>query len=167
MTRLRRESTGARFTILSTMAAMLVAGTVSLVLGGSAGAAVGSASCASANGPGLSGVVTFSGCSDRANTGGGGTAPESAFANNGQSTITWATGHGTTTVSMTWRVVSKDEGDNVPCPSSTFESLGTGTVVGDTGLASSIAVGGEVRVEMCVDGNTLAASNEPGTRFKF
>jgi hypothetical protein len=111
--------------------------------------------------------VTFSGCTDKKNTGASGTVPELAFGQTGtNSTITWAAGHGTTTISMTWTASSKDEREKAACPSGTSESVGRGTVVGDTGLASSIAVGGKVTIEVCL-GTNVVLNMEPDKLFRF
>jgi hypothetical protein len=44
--------------------------------------------------------------------------------------------------------------------------VGTGRVVADTGLASSIAVGGEVAVRLCMSGEFVLML-KPATRFKL
>jgi hypothetical protein len=143
-------------------AALLLTGGASVVVAGPAAAATGTASCGQVNGTGITGTVTFSSCTDKSNTGGSGTVPESQFGTSA-STITWALGHGTTTLSMTWTSSSKTRN----CPNGTkYLLVGAGRVVADSGLASSIAVGGEVAVRLCMSGE-FALVLKPATRFRL
>src|ERR1700733_3606423 len=149
-----------------TIVALLIAGVATAAFAGPAAAAgTGRASCGHANGTGPSGTVTFSGCTNFPHTGGSGTTPEITLGESGgESTIEWAAGRGTTTISVTWAPPSKPHG--APCPTGAFESDGTGTVTADTGFASSIAIGGTVMLKVCIS-SSFGLTLEPNTRFKF
>ena len=126
--------------------------------------------CTKLSGTVSGGTAHLSGCNDTANTGGSGTAPVSAFAH-GSGTITWATGHGTTSVTITFTPVggsgqAKDEAETRRCAAGSQEYVIHGKVTGDTGKAASITVGSIVSAEVCLS-SAGAFSLEPGTTMKI
>jgi hypothetical protein len=144
------------------VAALLLSCGMDVVSAGPAAAVNGTASCGQVKGTGVTGTVTFSGCTDKSNTGDSGTVPEIQFGGSA-STITWAKGKGTTSLSITWSSSSKTRN----CPSGTmYLADGTGRVVADAGLGSSIAVGGEVKIKLCMAAG-FVFTLEPATRFKL
>ena len=106
--------------------------------------------------------VTISGCSDTANTGGGGTTNGSASATTG--TIKWKGGKGTTTLgSLATTVVSPDA-----CPGSDLEEETTGVVTGGTGAAlKSIKKKWTTQSFVCYDPSNNDLTLLAGTKYEI
>jgi hypothetical protein len=153
-----------------TIAAVVIPASLATVAlaGSTAWASV--ATCSKLSGPNAAGNALIAGCNDTANTGGSGTAPVSAFAG-GSGTITWATGHGTTPVTLTFTAVGgsgqpKDETETKKCAAGSQEYVIVGKTGTSTGKAASIPPGSKVSAEVCVVSSpALKFSLEPGTKM--
>ena len=106
----------------------------------------------------------LSGCTDTANTGGGGTFSSTSSSTTG--TVKWAGGHGTTTFdNVSSSGVSPDA-----CPNGGIEEEVTGTVSKDTGLAKSIKVGWTLQAFICATPNSSGSFTltlAPGTKWEM
>ena len=155
--------------VITIAAVAIPASLATVALAGSTAYAV-TVSCTKLTGPNAAGNAVISGCNDTTNDGGSGTAPVSAFAN-GSGTITWATGHGTTSVTLSFTPVGgsgqpKDEAETKKCAAGSQEYVILGKVTSDTGKATSITIGSKVSAEVCVvTSPALKFSLEPGTHM--
>jgi len=118
--------------------------------------AAGTATCSKLSGSVSSNKATFSKCTDTANTGGSGSVSVTTLGS-GSGPITWASGHGTTTISITFTQ------SGTSCPGATEYKI-AGTVKSDTGKAKSIKVGGKVSADVCLSG-AGSFSLVTGTKF--
>jgi len=117
-------------------------------------------------------AATLSKCTPTSATGGGGSgvfksAPTGTKAGSIAITITWASGHGTTTAGINFKVAA-----TVPskCPKGTGTFLTiTGTVTGGKGTAvKTITKGQKVTASVCSPKATGGSDTlEPGTSLKF
>jgi hypothetical protein len=103
---------------------------------------------------------TFSGCSDKANTGGAGTlttGPTDVL------TISWVNGRTTRISGPGIRSVNRTGRGNAnhQCPPQTTEYQWFGNVTADT--TGSIPVGGKLSGDVCIDFSTGTSENEPHT----
>jgi len=107
----------------------------------------------------LVGVGTLSKCTDPANTGGSGKLVANIAKKTG--VVTWNK-TGTSTFSLAYVTVTKDEKEAKSCAKGTTEILFAGTVTGGTGNAvKSIPKGQKVTAEVCVSKANVTL--EPGT----
>lgn len=153
--------------LLAIAAVAIPASLATVALAGSTAYAV-SVTCTKLSGTVSGGVAHISGCTDTTNDGGAGTAPIAGFAS-GSGTITWATGHGTTSLTDSFTAVGKsgqpaDETESLKCATTSQEYVITGKVTGDTGKATSITVGSAVKAEICLS-SAGAFALEPGTKL--
>jgi hypothetical protein len=95
---------------------------------------------------------TLSGCSDTANTGGGGTFPTTGAS---PATIVWNSG-GKTKASFSYT------GGSGLCPVGQTQEDVTGNVISNKGAAKSIKVG-PIKGTVCLNGTSLSLA--PGTKF--
>jgi len=116
----------------------------------------GTATCSKLSGSVSSNKASLSGCTDTANTGGSGTVSVTTL-ESGKGPITWASSHGTTTISITFTQ------SGTSCPSATEYKI-AGKVTADTGKAKSIKVGGKVSADVCLS-KTDTFSLVKGTKF--
>ena len=111
----------------------------------------------------LTGVGSLSKCTDSANTGGSG----KLVANLAKKTavVTWNK-TGTSTFSLVYVTVTKDEKEIKGCAKGTTEILFSGSVTGGTGAAiKSIPKGQKVTAEVCVSKTNVTL--EPGAVITF
>lgn len=127
--------------LLTAIAVAVPISLASLAFAGPAFAA-GTATCSKLSGSVSSNNASLSGCTDTANTGGSGTVTVSTL-ESGKGPITWASSHGTTTISI------KFTQSGTSCPGATEYKI-TGKVTADTGKATSIKVGSKVSADVCL-----------------
>jgi len=143
------------FRLLTAIALAVPVSLATLAFAGPALAA-GTATCSKLSGSVSSNKASLSGCTDTANTGGAGTVTVTTL-ESGKGPITWATSHGTTTISI------KFTQSGTSCPSATEYKI-SGKVTADTGKAKSIKVGGAVTADVCLS-STGSFSLVKNTKF--
>jgi hypothetical protein len=149
------------FRVLTVLALVVPASLTAWAAAGVASAAA-PATCAGLT-SNLTGVGSLSKCTDPANTGGSG----KIVANIGKKTavVTWNK-TGTSTFSLAYVSVTKDEKEAKGCAKGTTEILFAGAVSGGTGSAvKSIPKGQKVTSEVCVGKTSVTL--EPGTVITF
>lgn len=128
-------------------------------------------SCSVLTGNSAKTTSTLSGCTPTANTGGkGSSVTKTGAGTSGTSTITWATKHGTTKVSFTYKLVTKNPkcGTSVVKGKKTnnLEATETGKVLSSTGLAAKVIKKGQkTTATVCINAATGAESLLKGTKF--
>jgi hypothetical protein len=143
--------------VFTALALVVPASATAWVVAGPASAAV-PAKCSVLKAT-LKGTGTVSKCTDPANTGGSGKLVANIALKTGK--VTWNK-TGTSTFSLAYTTVKKDEKEAKACPKGTTEILFSGKVTGGTGKAiKSIPKGQKVSAEVCVSKTTVTL--EPGT----
>lgn len=143
--------------VLLVPAALLIPASIATVaLTSSASAASPAAAAKAVKCTSLTGTIeatgTLSGCTDSANTGGGGTFPTTGAS---PATIKWNSG-GKTTATFSYA------GGSGACPAGQTQEDVTGNVTKDSGVAKSVKIG-PISGTVCLSGATLSLA--PGTKF--
>ena len=128
-------------------------------------------SCTALVGSSTKTTSSLSGCTPTANTGGkGSSVTKTGKGTSGTSTITWATKHGVTKLSFSYKLITKNEkcGTSVVKGKKTnnLEATETGKVLSSTGLAAKVIKAGQkTTATVCINAKTGAESLLKGTKF--
>ncbi len=148
---------------------MFSASLATLAVSAPAGAAA-APSCTVLTGSEAKTTSALSGCTPTANTGGkGSSVTKTGKGTSGTSTITWASKHGTTKLSFTYKLVTKGEkcGTSIVKGKKTnnIEATESGKVLSSTGLAAKVIKAGQnTTATVCINA-AGAESLLKGTKF--
>jgi hypothetical protein len=156
--------------LIVAMALTVPASVAVWAVSGPASAATG-ASCSTLTGNDAKTSTMLSGCAPAADNGGSATGvTKTGKGTSGTSTLTWAGKHGVTTLSFSYKLVTKNEkcGTSVVKGKKTnnLEAIETGKVLTSTGTASKdIKAGQATTATVCINASTGAEGLLKATKF--